>query len=296
MVSETKRPLVLFSGGLDSTFLLQMTLWYGPCDVLYVRGGQHWDKVTKEHEARRKIIDTLNENYGYKVTREYEPSGRLSFSAIVDRKYSQPISWLMGALQVLNPDRHSKLLVGYVADDSFGFGRLSQHIEKVWESSQMLTHTKTPVPIEFPLADIGKLDILKQLDSRLVPLIWVCEDPIRKYHIDAEGPAKQESIVEVDSSADECTDTLDPALYQMLASPGISTDQAYDHVPCGECTPCRKIRSVMDEYRREKGETIFTTALKANRERMQSATKEGPPHELDSEYTSYRLVRDHHNH
>lgn len=292
MAVETKRPLILFSGGMDSTYLLQTTLYWGPCDVLYVRGGQHSAKVTKEQDARRKIIDTLNECYGYKVTREYEPAGRLSFASVKQRKYSQPVSWLMGALQVLDPDRHSKLLVGYVGDDGFGFGRLMPEIEKIWYSAQKLIHTGEPIPIEFPLDHVTKREILHHLDTRLVNHIWVCEQPERKYPKDRPPTEKADELETLD---DEPLILVDDPMSVQLATE-ITTDEVYDVEPCGRCAPCRKMRIVLDEYRQDKGETIFTTALKANRARTRASVKgEGPSNDVNHEFETYRLVRDHHD-
>lgn len=52
-----KVPLLLFSGGLDSTYLVSyMLAENGPVDILYVNGGQAPEKMRLELEARQRNI------------------------------------------------------------------------------------------------------------------------------------------------------------------------------------------------------------------------------------------------
>lgn len=175
----SKIPLILLSGGLDSTYLLQNQLYQmGGADVLYVNGGQHPIKQDAELKARRKIIDHFNNNYPHKVEAEWECLNSRSIVGNDNHKWSQPPAWIMGALTCIQPGRHSELQIGYVNDDSLSFGYNLHHVEKAWYHLQKISVVaEEPVPIKFPLMYMSKVEILRNLDKRLLDDIWICETP-----------------------------------------------------------------------------------------------------------------------
>lgn len=170
-----KRPLVLFSGGLDSTALLENILKTGPCDTLYINGSQSSEKAKKELAARKSIIEYLNANSMHKVISDYTPGYSINLNSNGCR-YSQPVSWLVGALGILNQDIHNGLYVGYVYDDG-GFCRHIPTLENIWRDMQMVSKWDKPVPLHYPLIDTNKVDILNRIDPELLTKIWVCETP-----------------------------------------------------------------------------------------------------------------------
>lgn len=174
-----KLPLLLLSGGLDSTFLLWRTLQEGPCDVLYSDGGQSGVKLEAELKAREKIIAYCNQYAPHKVQQDLTTGYSYSFAGTPDLRYCQPMSWINAALAVVDASRHSELLIGYVYDDG-GFCRWLPEIEKIWESAQKITKWSDPIPVKWPLIDVPKVKILEHIDPELATMIWVCEMATRE--------------------------------------------------------------------------------------------------------------------
>lgn len=169
-----KIPLVLFSGGLDSSFMLQHYLKTTDVDVLYV-GGALGVKMALEFIARKAIIKALNSKSQYKVRRLfYVDAHDITHGDVPDGRYSQPIGWLSGALTVVDPAKHSVVAIGYL----HGEGILSHTSElfAAWNALSSFTKWET-VPLSFPLANHTKQNILDLIDPELLKLAWVCERP-----------------------------------------------------------------------------------------------------------------------
>lgn len=171
-----KIPLVLFSGGLDSTVMLWKYLQTTPVDVLYADGGQHPLKIEKELECRKRTIEFLNRVMPYKVQTDLRTDNNVSFASGPGNKYSQPMAWMVAALSVLDPTRHKSLSVGYVGDDG-GFLRYIPNLYSAWENMQILSKVGEPVPLVFPVVDNRKVDLLGAMPTELLDSIWVCEMP-----------------------------------------------------------------------------------------------------------------------
>lgn len=171
-------PLVLFSGGLDSTYLVSCLLQNGPVDVLYVNGGQCPEKIKKELEARDKLIKLMNEIYPHKIQGQYEVLEPIYRHTGEDKKWTQPNTWMQGAYRVLKPDRHSCVKLAYVRDDGAFFGYHLPKMEQQWKAMLELGYIGKHVPLEFPMLNNSKLEVLEWIDKRLLEHIWVCEMPV----------------------------------------------------------------------------------------------------------------------
>lgn len=182
----TKVPLLLFSGGMDSTYMLACALDDTPVDILYVNSSQGPNKIAAEKlarqailgEFRRSITDRIKQgekNVHY-IRKEYEVNLPEDFfdGTTPGKTWVQPVIWMMAALSKIDPDRHSCLRIGYVSGDSI----TSQvdNITKAWETLQMFTKIRV-VPIEFPLIRGTKLEIMKQMPVGLLDKVWFCEAP-----------------------------------------------------------------------------------------------------------------------
>lgn len=170
------RKLILFSGGLDSTYLLWKALQEGPVDVISVTANQ-WPKKAAAEEAAREAILNVAERLtdrcvGYNLHVDYR---ELFSKHFVAPAFAQPIQWIYGALQEVNPARHSVLEIGYVAGDQI----LSElhNIRQAWLSLQAFSKKGPEVPIEFPLRFVTKMDIVEDMPVELLELVWYCESP-----------------------------------------------------------------------------------------------------------------------
>lgn len=177
--AKEKIPLILWSGGLDSTYLLQTELMKGDVEVLYVNGGQDSIKKAAEIDARYSMEHFLAPIGGKK---RYKGTIRKAHIVNVStgtntpqHTFQQPLQWLNGAFEVIDYTKHSALLVGYISGDQIG--PMLESIKVLWTTMQTVGKYGN-VPVDFPLAFVSKLDILERIDPRLVQKIWVCETPI----------------------------------------------------------------------------------------------------------------------
>lgn len=173
-----KRPLILFSGGLDSTYTLTEHLSQGrDVDVLYIKGVAHPDKIEKELEVRKKIIKKANSMFPGKVLAEFERSA-MDFAAN-QTKFKQNAPWLFGALQAVDSNIHSEVLISYISGD--GICSEIPHIEDSWKSLNAVSNTEF-VPLRFPLKFMAKHLIMhwwRRHNSPFLKMVWTCEVPKR---------------------------------------------------------------------------------------------------------------------
>lgn len=180
MDNNNRVPLILFSGGLDSSFLLQEELKKGDVEVLYVTGVLHQDKVKMEEERRAKIIDILEETTGNRVRKRHRIDlGIMPFGNMEDSSFTQPPMWLMGALMVSDSRRHSKLLIAYVSGDQI-MPQLA-HIQAAWDQLQHISKAHDNIPVDFPYRFDSKIYVMEGLHPEVARLVWYCEMPQTRY-------------------------------------------------------------------------------------------------------------------
>jgi hypothetical protein len=181
MDNNKRVPLILFSGGLDSTYLLQKKMEEGDVEVLYVKGVLHDRKMKMEEERREKIIEFLEKKTGNKVRRQHRIDlGIMPFGNMEDQAFTQPPMWIMGALMVSDFNRHTQLLIGYVSGDQIM--PVIAHIQAVWDQLQHICKRSDNIAVDFPLRFDSKLHILNAIYPELMRLVWWCETPNIKYY------------------------------------------------------------------------------------------------------------------
>jgi 7-cyano-7-deazaguanine synthase in queuosine biosynthesis len=171
-------PLVLFSGGMDSTYLVSYMLSEdGPVDILYVNGGQSREKMRLELEARDRLIEFMNREYPNKIQRQYEILQPVYIHDGCNKKWIQPNAWMQGAFRVLDASRHSCVRIAYVNSDGAYFGSHLSDIKAQWKSMLKVGFKGDHIPLEFAILHMDKLEVLEAIDKRLLPMVWVCEMP-----------------------------------------------------------------------------------------------------------------------
>lgn len=208
-----KVPLILFSGGLDSSYLLQYEMEKGPVDVLYVSAHQHGNKVKEEFHVRKKIIHDLTRLTGNYVRNEYH----VEMVSYVKRgeesswAFQQVHHWLLGALQVIDDKIHSSLLIAYVAGDQIVYHQ--EEIRKAWDALCQFSKTGDLVPLGFPLIYHTKREIFDKIAGSVYFRHWHCETPPYRGD-DPNGPSPRSMV--------------------------------HTREPCGKCVPC--ITHAMNVY------------------------------------------------
>lgn len=175
-MDNNKVPLILLSGGLDSSFLLQEKLKLGNVEVLYISGVLGEEKMQEEKRRRELIIKILEKDTGNKVRKSHSVDlGVIPFGVMADRAMSQPSMWMIGALMVSDVSRHSELCIGYVLGDhiSSSLG----HVTNAWLSLQSFSKLSGNVAVTFPLMYRSKDEILQSIHPEVMRQVWYCEGP-----------------------------------------------------------------------------------------------------------------------
>lgn len=221
---NNKIPLLLLSGGMDSTYMTQWFLQYGNVDTLYVEANNHPLKLKKEREARAKLFALFEKYYTNKVLHDYKFELNNIYQSYGQCNGVQQISWLTAALSVFDPERHHTLAIGYVLGDQAPAFR--QQYEDFWRAGWIMTrgHLAEVPKLVFPILNhnLTKYDVVDRIDKRLVTSTWVCETPRE----------------------------LGEAAHKTIKA-------------CGTCRPCRLLKHTIEDWEFDTGKKYMTEVIKA---------------------------------
>ena len=173
-----KVPLILWSGGLDSTYLLWDRLSNGYIvDVLYVALSNNDSNNKREEKARNKLRKILDKaDYSAKIRMEkYHYIPEIKNNTL---QLPQPLLWNEGMVLNYNKDIHTCVEIGYVKGDDFWHFR-----DKISEYQKLMfkVHHEVDVSIDYPLEWISKATIIDRMSEdetgkQLLDNIRYCED------------------------------------------------------------------------------------------------------------------------
>ena len=171
-MGKNKRVGVLFSGGLDSTYLVWKNLKEGNTVVpLYVEIQNNGAKPKLEKNRIELLREMFNEEFDNRVEKV-----RYSLTVDIDMANDgihllQVPIWLMG--MIYGQGKFDELQAGYVANDD-AISYLSD-IKKIYNSYH--TMVDDLVPLKFPLMKIQKWRIVQDLPEDYRNLTVTCEAP-----------------------------------------------------------------------------------------------------------------------
>ena len=181
---KQKKPLILFSGGLDSTYALICALQISSVDLLIVKStrlppGQYAEELARNAIIDRIKKDTASGKLRYGIDNIHVVDLNIGFgSMIIGEKFAQLKYWIFSALEVVNPEVHSHVYVGYVSGD--GIAPHIHDIKKTWKHLYKVTKIGK-VKISFPLLYLSKQDIVNNLrhsvNEDYLRMAWYCEFP-----------------------------------------------------------------------------------------------------------------------
>lgn len=172
-----KLPLVLFSGGVDSTFLVDQFLREGQSvDVLVIQIEVNALKNEAETQARMKIYEYMKDHPAM-----IRNSDLFNISTVDSADngigFAQMMPWLYGAMQIVNPEKHSSVNIGYLFTDQAIIS--VDHLKKAWKHMWKACRPfQKVVPLKFPLLQYSKAHILQTIPTTLFALTWSCENPV----------------------------------------------------------------------------------------------------------------------
>lgn len=174
-----KRPLILWSGGFDSTCLVIDKLREGEhIDIMYVNLDNNKRGQGFEKKAIKKMSALIKDaNLPGKIISVHE----FGYHQItVDKAvFAQPALWLQGASFIVNPEIHSEINIAYIkADDIWHY---KTELQNLYGAMLALTcHDDEIVPLKFPCEWQTKADLLDKLESfvyykQIMKLVYYCE-------------------------------------------------------------------------------------------------------------------------
>lgn len=179
-----KVPLILYSGGVDSTHLVLERLKQSEVDLLVITSiGINRDSHRQaEAQARQRFYKAASdwyknsaiENKIRKVINVELPYG------FAHHEFSQPPIWITTAFNYADRHLHSSVEMAYVTGDQFAY--FAKDTQRAWE---MLWQAFNPginpvVPLKFPFLEQAKDKewIMQNWDEFHYSLVWYCENPL----------------------------------------------------------------------------------------------------------------------
>ena len=227
-----KSILILWSGGYDSTYLVQKCLrseYYDTVNTAYVELKNNKVQSMAEVSALNKLIEHFKAEYPNKLV-HLGTVASISLLTYDVMLLAQPLLWAISAMYCPNVD---EVAIGYVSGDC-AISYLND-LHAVW--SAMGEFRFDPVPkLTFPLSKFDKEYIYQGVKS-IEHMIWYCERPIVT-HTDQPTP--------------------DPSITQEYPNDSI---EAYSlgkkFVACGRCDSCQR----HDKHRPAEPTTMVLTEL-----------------------------------
>jgi len=172
-----KRALVLFSGGMDSTYLMwEMAEAGTQVDYIYADGAQGRNKSSVEEDSRGEIISLIKEYWpGWYPHGGGRVLSKVNLSATPKAKWRQALPWMVAAIEMVDPDVHTSVNIGYCADDDT-LQEMHSMIE-AWNAMWRFTKKGDVVPLKFPLRHTTKFAMMRDLPPEIYAATWVCELP-----------------------------------------------------------------------------------------------------------------------
>lgn len=170
-------PLLLFSGGLDSTWLLANMLETTDVDILYVTGPQLGAKAVAEQAAQKRILAWVKKNRPYSVRNVFDMQTGNGVPVGVQYRFAQVLPWFYAAMTHATADRHTRVIIAYVQGD--GVARHLTELRWAWDYLKVVVMER-PVELTFPLQDCSKADLIDTIPADLYKLIWFCETPVKR--------------------------------------------------------------------------------------------------------------------
>ena len=182
-----KHPLLVFSGGMDSSYMLWKQLEQGDVHTCYIKATQSQEKIEMELAAREKIIKFFEDKTGREVLSDTIVDLGNAFVAsrtnagiwkeswnnnVPDHTFSQALVWPFGLQFAADGQRHSEVCLGYVMGDQF-----AMHLgdmEAAWRHTCNFARYE-PIPMRFPLMYKTKDRILAEMPLEIIPDLWICE-------------------------------------------------------------------------------------------------------------------------
>lgn len=182
-----KRPLILFSGGWESTILVKRAFETDEgCDILTIDHSFNLPSAENEADARQAIMDKLVKDHGcckiydHQTIRDHYDTDKFPRNTTFGQLYGL-IHYLFCSV---DPARHSSAQIGYCLTDDTA--TLHYKLIELWAMMfAVYRFGQELVPLDLPLLRVPKYLVREELGD-YEELTWSCNFPIYK-----DGNAEQ---------------------------------------------------------------------------------------------------------
>lgn len=179
----SKNVMILFSGGLDSTYLMWKNLKKGNViQPIYLEITNNENKVLVEKQQITLIVDELKKEFDKDINVDFP----IIFEVIginCNVSFSQPLIWSLSMAFAIKKNT-DEIQIGYVVGDD-ALGSLT-NIKKLFNSTKPFTYRH--IPLKFPLIKKTKHMLMDELPEQYHKLITSCENPkLEKFGIKYKG-------------------------------------------------------------------------------------------------------------
>lgn len=231
MDGRSKNVVLLFSSGLDSSYLLYKGMEQGHTVFpMYLTLVNNWDKVKVEKEAAYQQILAAEEHFGrpqesvlrFSNLMEGSVGNQVRFEIVGNGHNglvgTQAPVWIASLLFTIDLTDMDEVWIGYVKGDSWVEGEGLGPIREAYDGFRGFFDHE-PADLRFPIADRTKRELWDELPEAMRDHVFFCEDPY-------ESPS-----------------------YKIGG------------YPCGECNVCERYRQELPEiYERQVSPTIHNHA------------------------------------
>lgn len=179
-----KVPLLLFSGGLESTYLLHSLLKIGPVDLLCFDHGYNMPSAAAEMKARKNILTAMAKRKDLHQVRNIRSLHERAFSRQAgglpfEPAFPQLFEHLLSALYATDYSQHSSVILGLAfTDDS---ATIHDRIPGLWKSLFSVFRpsvNSTSIPeLQLPLMWFKRREVYQDTPRWLSSKTWSCCSP-----------------------------------------------------------------------------------------------------------------------
>lgn len=180
----SKRPLIIWSGGVDSTALVINYISNNiPFDTAYVKLPNNAKTQERELKARKKILKNLSKLYHSNSHCQDHVVEFVGTLRGADTQLEQPFVWATSLVFNLNLSNYSKIVFGYIKGDCFW--HVKQEFEQLIQTADRLLRpgADTNIKFNYPLEWNSKQQVIQEhflFDeqvAKVLPMTSYCEAP-----------------------------------------------------------------------------------------------------------------------
>lgn len=166
-----RKPLILFSGGADSTLLLHKAGYNA--EVLYVDVMNNAVKSKRERAA----IDKIRHEGDFYLTRLHVKE--LGGVKVYPTGHRQMTFWFTALFEYADERVHSECQIGYLGTDCCGdsIPAMVEAWDALWKACRPVSYDQRP-RLVFPLMHHTKAEVLAELPDNLHRLTTTCESDV----------------------------------------------------------------------------------------------------------------------